>query len=188
MTFVITQEIKEQFKKIFTTQTFKNDDGHGHDRTITVFSDSTPEEIQAAFRDTGMEIDDYHFEWMSNFIDEFCSEIDVGGSYEEDEIDDVFDYIRSMIEADIYTGDRLQWLASNLNKTCYVTDALQETLCATAESSKYKSGRFTTDITCEDLIGRAQAREKDEVCGYCKDAVVAVLEILCEGENNNDEN
>jgi hypothetical protein len=187
MTFVITQEIKERFKKIFVTQTFKNDDGRGHDRTITVFSDSIPEDIQAAFRDTGMEIDDYHFEWMREFIDEFCCEIDVGGSYEVDEIDDIFDYIRSMIEADIYTADRLQWLASNLNKTCYVTDALQEILCATAEASKYKSGRFSTDVTCEDLIGRGQALEKDEVCGYCKDAVIEVLKILCEGGNNNAE-
>ena len=185
MSYMITEKIMGQLKALFTKNTFENDDGHGHSRTITIFAENVPEAIQDAFKKF-IEVDDYHYEWMSDFVDSFIEAIEVNGEYDEGDIEDIFDTIRSEIEADIYTGERLQWLASNLNKMEYVTDVLTEIQEACRAAGSFSRRQSSDNVDCEDLIGRAQAREKDEVCGYCKDAMIKVLDILCEGQETEE--
>lgn len=59
----------------------------------------------------------------------------------------------SLMEADVYNNDRLNWLSSHLDRPCYVDEYVEE-FCLEIKADNFN---------IMELIGFGQAREKQEV-------------------------
>lgn len=104
--------------------------------------------------------DDWRYEFLANALRDYSEA-------SPESLDDV------RAEADIYNGERLHWLSSNLNRAGYVDRAVEE---------------FALEASAGimELIGYGQAAEKDEVyaavLGFLRDRAEAQEEAEQEAE------
>lgn len=111
----------------------------------TVFNEEiVNKDVLNMFFEANMEVDDYHYSWLSNYMDQFA---DILERYPNMLMDEIQDEIRDSIEADVYTSDLTEWLNSKNSRVYYLTQALEEL--------DVKDGF--------QLLAYAQSREMEEV-------------------------
>lgn len=108
--------------------------------------------------------DDYRYKWAADACEWIA---------ESDDPDDVGEFADSAV--DVYTGRRLAWLASNLNRPSYCDDAV-------ADMGGYSDGEYGRGggerLGIIDMIGLGQYAEASEVYGlvlsFLEDSVAAL--------------
>lgn len=112
----------------------------------TVFNEEIVDDnVRDMFFEAGMEIDDYHFNWLDNYMKAVADEVE-NGQYNPD-IENIYYKVRDSIEADVYTSNLTEWLNSKNSRVYYLTEALEEI--------EFKDGF--------QLLAYAQSREIEEV-------------------------
>lgn len=128
--------------------------------TIDTLKDGRPSWVQDLVREAhgGMMPDDWRYAAIRAAVEHVS---DSGAETERDLEDADHEYADAQV--DVYTSDRLAWLASNLNRPGYVDEAAAE---------------FGTDADADtvDRIGRGQYMEAREVWGSVVRSLVAEQE------------
>ena len=127
---ILTDKYIEALLNIFTDkEVVRSNDKE----TIYVFNDKIAGMIPSSpiinkFWELGMQVDDYHYKWLSYCLSEYSDKLKplIGTAVEDIDYDFINDDILSDLEADIYNADLLRWIASNLTRSYYVDDAFAE--------------------------------------------------------------
>lgn len=159
----------KQFKDSKLKQILKTGFKLDEERNIYLFNDiiDKDEEIMDKLFHLGFEIEDYHYQWLSDFFNE-ADIINEDEKLDYIDIDSLCDDILSSLEADIYTSDLTKWLNSHPSKVYYLTEVLEE-------YGDIKDGF--------KLLSLAQIRAKEEVYQIGK----GLLEYLLEREIEEEE-
>jgi len=119
------------------------------DREIYVFNEEIiTDEMTDKFFDLDMEVDDYHYRWLSRAFERIQSEIEDMNSLEDIDMDDIRDSIFEEIEPDCYTANLTAWLNTKPSRVYYITEVLEE------------FGEFRDGF---QLLAMAQQQEIEEV-------------------------
>jgi hypothetical protein len=163
------EELKEdkmkQFKNSKLKTILKNGFKLDEERNIYLFNDiiDKDEEIMDKLFHLGFEIEDYSYQWLSDFFNEAYDIINEDEKLDYIDIDSIYDDILSNLEADLYTYDLTKWLNSHASNVYYLTEVLEE-------YGDIKDGF--------KLLSLAQIRAKEEVYQIGK----GLLEYLLERE------
>jgi len=163
------EELKEdkmkQFKDSKLKQILKTGFKFDEERNIYLFNDiiDKDEEIMDKLFHLGFEIEDYHYQWLSDFFNEAYDIINEDEKLDYIDVDSIYDDILSSLEADIYTYDLTKWLNSHASNIYYLSEVLE------------KYGWIKDGFK---LLSLAQIRAKEEVYQIGK----GLLEFLLERE------
>lgn len=91
----------------------------------TVFNEEIVDDnVRDMFFEAGMDIDDYHFSWLDNYMRAVADEVE--NTPYKPNFDDIHYKVRDSIEADVYTSNLTEWLNSKNSRVYYLTEALEE--------------------------------------------------------------
>jgi len=127
---ILTDKHTSELSNIFVNkEVVRGDDKE----TIYVFNDKIDDIFPCSplinkFWELGMQVDDYHYKWLSYCLSEYSFKLKplIGTAAEEIDYESINDDILNALESDIYNADLLRWIASNLTRSYYVDDAFAE--------------------------------------------------------------
>ncbi|WP_410510107.1 hypothetical protein RSJ42_08310 [Methanosarcina hadiensis] len=122
---LLTKEITNELRNIFVARSIQRN-GETESHTEYFFNEPIDENVKEKFRNLGMEVDDYYYEWLAYCLDDYASRLEdyVGEPIEDVPFDEINDSILSDLEPEVYTYELLQWISSNLNRMGYVDEVL----------------------------------------------------------------
>lgn len=140
----LAEELRDQF------ETARRDNGESFDKLKT----DAPEWMSDVMREAHGDMlpDDYRYSFIREAV-ELIADADADADV---------DSLRDQLEPATYTGDRLRWLASHLDRLGYVDSATEEL------------GHSDQGVAGD--IGQGQLAEKEEVFGQVLDALAELVE------------
>lgn len=102
-------------------------------------------------------------DWRYDCIHSALSHIADSGADDADDLDDAGHEFADG-HVDVYTGARLQWLASNLNRPAYVDDAVDEMGAADLDTTeRIGLGQYAESLEVFESVRRSLADRQDDV-------------------------
>ena len=91
------------------------------ERSIYTFNEKViNQEIRDILFKADFKIDDYHYRWLAYAFDSIREHLELNDDLKEFEI-----YEASNSSIDVYTGCLTEWLASNVERVYYLTEAIE---------------------------------------------------------------